>query len=152
MTRRSCGPRHTLGRSRRDLPPVSRGAASNFRRGRLVEHLELAELFDEGRTAQLEQPRGVSDGPARAIQRLLNQAALYREQVLTKIDAFRRKLSERIGRMTLREQRHHLAVVELERVVLIEVRQLGGHRELLRFFRGIEIELREQRGWPIFWG
>jgi hypothetical protein len=55
---------------------------SNFRHCRFVEHFELAQLLDERRAAQFQQTRRMRDGAARTIQRLSDQVALDREQVI----------------------------------------------------------------------
>jgi hypothetical protein len=46
--------------------------ASKFRRGRLIQHLEFAQLLDECRATKLQETRGMRDRTASAIQSLLD--------------------------------------------------------------------------------
>jgi hypothetical protein len=47
-----------------------------------VADAEFAELFDESRATQVQQPRGLRDGAVGALEGLLNQATLDGQEVL----------------------------------------------------------------------
>ena len=84
---------------------------SNFCRCRLVQHFELAQLFHERCAAQPEKARGMSNGAARAGQRLSNEGALDLEQMVAQVESFRRQFRQRFVRGVLGQQRSGFAIV-----------------------------------------